>query len=190
MPRRKASNDQQDGQEICILMLPPARTAHKHEREHDLYETPPGAVPHVISQEPLKRKLTAAEKTQQKAIRAEHKMLATRHAAYLDALAEHGGDRVKALSEVMGIPEDAVRPQLLDLLAEVRRGLAVSPLGELLERNGLDLAARVNILRGHAYSDNPAASLKAVDLVNDMQGQTADSGSFESFLRTTKLMKG
>jgi hypothetical protein len=190
VPRRSAKNDQQDGQEIGILMLPPPKTSHKHEHREDPYESPPGAVPHVVSSAPLKRKLTAAEKKQQSELRAEHKMLATRHAAYLDALGENGGDRVKALSHVLGISEDDVRPQLLDLLAEVRRGLAVSPLGELLERNGLDLAARVNILRGHAYSDNPAASLKAVDLVQEMQGQTSDTGSFENYLRLAKISKG
>ena len=79
---------------------------------------------------------------------------------------------------------------MLDLLAEVRRGMGVSPLGDLLERRGLGLAARVNILGKHAYSDNPAASLKAIDMIGDMAGQTANEGSFESFLRLAKSQKG
>ena len=190
MPRRKASNDQQDGQEIGILMLPPARTAHKHEREHDLYETPPGAVPHVVSSEPIKRKLTPNEKEQQKLLKREHKALAARHERYLYSLAENNGNRELALAEVFNLSVEEVRPQIVDLLAEVRRGLGVSPLGELLEENGLDLRARIALLRQHAYSEIPAASLKAIDLVQELQGQTSDSGSFENYLRLSKLSKG
>lgn len=190
-PRRKANNDQQEGQDLSILMLPSARASHKHEHVRDVYETPPGAVPHqVVSSEPLKRKLSAAEKAQQVELRKEHKHLATRHARYLDLLAEHGGNREAALAELYGMTREEVRPQLLDLVADVRRGLAVSPLGDLLEQHGLDLSARVNLLSRHAYSDNPAASLKSIDMVNELSGQVNDGGSFESFLRLAKLSKG
>lgn len=191
MPRRRQAEEPVLSND-AILMLPPARTSHKG-REHDVdpYASPAGAVPHqVIKSESVKRKMTAEEKAAQIEIRKEHKMLAARHDRYLDALIEFKGDRELALADVFGLTPDEVRPQVLDLVAEVRRGLAVSPLGELLERRGLDLAGRVNILSRHAYSDNPAASLKAVDLAAEMAGQTANEGSFESFLRTAKLMKG
>lgn len=192
MPRRSAKNDNPDllNDGPPLMMLPPARTAHKHEREVNAYESPPGAVPHIIKSEPLKRKLTDAEKAAQIETRKEHKFLATRHARYLDLLIEHKGDRELALAVIFDKSADDVRVELLDLLAEVRRGLAVSPLGELLERGGLDLAGRVNILTKHAYSDNPAASLKAIDLASEMAGTTANEGSFESFLRISKAAKG
>lgn len=190
VPRRKVENDVLLG-DLPIQMLPAVRTSTHKERDHDAYESPPGAVPHkIVSQQPLKRKLTAEEKAQQIETRKEHKMLAARHARYLNALIEFKGDRELALADVLGISPEEVRPQLLDLLAEVRRGVGVSPLGELLEQQGLGIAGQVNILARHAYSDNPAASLKAIDMIGERQGQTANEGSFESFLRTAKMMKG
>lgn len=189
MPRRKRVEEPILNGD-AILMLPPVRTVSKHEHREDPYESPAGAVPQVIRVEPLRRKLTEAEKQQQVATRKEHKMLATRHARYLDALIEFKGDREQALGDVFGLTPDEVRPQLLDLLAEVRRGLAVSPLGTLLEQQGLDLQGRVNVLARHAYSDNPAASLKSIDMINELAGQGANEGSFEAYLRLAKLSKG
>lgn len=191
MPRRSTKNDNPDlSNDVPLMMLPPARISHKRDHQEDPYESPPGAVPHVLQSVPLKRKLTDAEKTAQIETRKEHKFLATRHARYLDLMIEHKGDRELALADIFEISPADARVQLLDLLAEVRRGLAVSPLGELLERGGLDLAGRVNILTKHAYSDNPAASLKAIDLASEMAGTTANEGSFESFLRISKAAKG
>lgn len=188
MPRRKKHEEPilNDG---ALLMLPAPRPSHKREHEHDLYESPPGAVPHVTAQAPVKRKLTGPEKEQQLATRKEHRMLAARHARYLDLLIETQNNKALALAKIFGISEAEVEPQLLDLLAEVRRGLAVSPLGELLELHGIGVAGRVNLLAKHAYSDNPAASLKAIDMISEAAGQTANEGSYESFLRTAKMMK-
>lgn len=190
MPRRKVARDQGDA--IPILMLPPAKSTHRHARDHDAYEVPPGAVPtQVIATEPLGRKLTAEERKDQHLVQQEHQRLEARYERYLDLLGAAGGNRAAALAEIFGLPIDEVYPQMPALLAAVREGLRTGALGDALEQNALGVNERVRILRHHAYNlENPAASLKAVDMAHEMQGQTSDGGSFEHFIRAAKLQKG
>jgi hypothetical protein len=118
------------------------------------------------------------------------KVRAERHTRYLDALVEFAGDQEQALADVYGLTVEQVRPQRLELLADVRTGIGSTDLGEILERNALDLTARVNLLRRHAYSNTPAASLKALDMIADLDDDRSDHGSFEAYLRMVKSQKG
>ncbi len=187
MPRRKAvGTEQLLNQEPPLLALPSPRIAHKHEHEIDPYESPPGAVPVILSEKPLKRKQTAEDVATRKAARMEARALATRYERYLDLMAQSGGDRDQALASVFNVSIEEAQERRLELHAEVRRGLGSTTLAEILEKNDLSLVARANILRKHAYSDIPAASLKAIDMVQELEGDRSDVGSFEAYLRVVK----
>ena len=177
-----------------MLMLPPVRTAHnKHDREVDAYKTLVGAVPghvaneKVIRQNPIERDLTEAERAQQLRLRNEAAEKGQRYNAWLDALIEHGGDKIKALAHVYVIEPSEARIRQYELEAHVREGMGASDVGELLDRNNISTAAQARILSNHAYSNNPAASLSAIKIIQEMQGDVTEVGSFESFLRLSKL---
>lgn len=177
-------------------MLPAPRTSHKHERDRDAYASPPGAVPgqasneRITRSEPLKRELTDTEKQQQLAIRTEAKTRAERYDKWLDALISLGGDKIKALQFVYEIGESDARARQYELEIDVRLGMAQSDIGELLDKNNISTAAQAKILGKWSYSDNPAASINAIKLVQEMQGDTKEVGSFESFLRLSKAQSG
>jgi hypothetical protein len=173
-----------------ILALPsPRKKGHGHDA--DPYETLPGAVVmHQTTVKPLARKPTKEDAVSRAAAQHDMKVRAERHTRYLDALVEFAGDQEQALADVYGLTVEQVRPQRLELLADVRTGIGSTDLGEILERNALDLTARVNLLRRHAYSNTPAASLKALDMIADLDDDRSDHGSFESYLRMVKSQKG
>jgi hypothetical protein len=193
MPRKSPRGKEQLEEPTPMLMLPPVRTAHKHDREVDAYKTLVGAVPghvaneKVIRQNPIERDLTEAERAQQLRLRNEAAEKGQRYNAWLDALIEHGGDKITALAQVYGIEPSEARIRQYELEAHVREGMGASDVGELLDRNNISTAAQARILSNHAYSDNPAASLSAIKIIQEMQGDTNDVGSFESFLRLSKL---
>lgn len=170
------------------LMLPAPRPS-RHTPE-DPYESLPGAVPTSVTTEPIKREMTGTDIKLRKQAQLDAKVRGARYDRYLDAMTEHDGDQEKALADVYNLPVEQVRLQRAELHADVRLGMASSSLGEALEQNDLALAARVTLLRKHAYSPHPGASLKAIDMANAMEGGTSDLGSFESFLRTVKAQKG
>lgn len=188
MPRRKTVSEEQL---VEPLMLPPPRvTKHGHGHDVDPYQSLPGAVAVHTTIEPIKRKMTAGDIEARKTAQLEVKARGERYARYLDALAEHGGDQEQALAEVYGLSVEQVRPRRLELQMDVRSGLGATSLSDVLEQNDLALVARANLLRKHAYSANPAASLKALDMIGELEGERADVGSFESYLRLAKSSKG
>lgn len=189
MPRRKPQGDDQLLNPIPPLMLQAPRPHKRGDHDIDPYESPPGAVPVTLSAVPLKRAMTQEDIATRKMARLEAKALATRYEHYLDLMLQSGGDRAQALADVFDLPIEEVRVRLLELHAEVRRGLGSTTLAETLEKSDLSLAARVSLLRKHAYSDIPAASLKALDMVQDLEGNRSDNGSFESFLRVAKAQR-
>jgi hypothetical protein len=199
MPRKKPVGPEHL-LEAPPLMLPPVRT-HKHEREADAYEQPPGSVPvtgrvtreRIVRQEPLKRSLTKEEKAQRSQITQEQKFLADRYHRYLDLMAEFSGRmdyREQALAVLFDITPQEAGQHLFDLIAEVHRGRGSSDVTRTLERNDLDRTARISVARKWVYSDNPAASINALKLLEDWDGSTDQTGTFEQFLRTHKLSKG
>lgn len=179
------------------LMLPPVRTTgHKHTGEKDPYTTAPGSVPGRVSNEkivkraPIERELTEAERAQQLVLRNEAQALGDRYNAWLDALIANGGHKVLALCEVFGIEEDEARIRQYELETEVRRGQGASEVGELLERNDLGVAAQLRVLRQWTYSPNAAASINALKIVSELAGEQREAGSFEQFLRLSKMQTG
>lgn len=189
MSRRKPHGEDQALNPILqdgpILALPAPRIGHKREHEPDAYESPPGAVL-TQHQGPIKRKLTAADRKHRREAQAEQQMRANRYDRYLDLVREYAGDREAALAAVYGLTKEAARAQLRELLTDVQSGRATSSVSQTLENYDLSLTARANLLRTHAYSDNPAASLKAVQLAGELEGNRADLGSFEDYLRISR----
>jgi len=194
MPRRRPiGDDQLIDVEAPPLMLPSPRPTHRHEHEVDPYQSPPGAVPVRLRSEstsPLKRKMTKADLEARNAARKERAMKAERYARYLEELTDQNGNQEQALAIIFGLQIEEVRLRRLELHAEVRSGLGSTTLADVLERNDLGQVARANLLRKHAYSAIPAASLKALDMVADLDGEHSGLGSFEDFLRLAKSSKG
>lgn len=188
MPRRKVQPEEPFLEPVLALPRPKA----KHEHEVDAYETLPSAVVTVkpsktsTSTRPLDRKLTPAEIQAQKQAKLAQKELEQRHNFYLDTLYANGGDTDAALAIVFNITPEEAHVRRFELQTEVRRGLGSSSLAEELERNDLSLKARVGLLRKQAYSGVPAAVLKSIDMIGEMEGNRSGDGNFESFLRLAK----
>ena len=195
MPRRKPQSEEQT--ENPVLMLPTPRVVHHREHEVDAYQAPAGAVPVTaratnVSETTKRtgRKMTKADRQQRDAALSEQRERADRYDAYLDAMADTGLDEVKALARVYELTEDAARLQIDRLRHDVRLGIGSSSVAHQLERNDLNEVAQIRRLRGHVYSDNPAASLKALDMVREMTGTRGELGSFEQYLKLAKAQKG
>lgn len=188
--RKKAISDEQLIEPVLVPAVRTSRGGHAHDL--DPYAPPPGAVPGrskelaTTAAVPIKRKMTKEDIAARDEARRVMKMRAARYERYLDALVEFGGDQEQALADVYGLPREEVRLRRVELHADVKSGIGSSELSEVLERNDLALASRVAVLRKHAFSANPAASLKALDMVSEMEGTRGDVGSFESYLRLAK----
>lgn len=191
MPRRVKPQDESPFEPTGLLMLPPARKHGTHEHKEDPYEVLPGAVPPMeTTRQPLKRKQSAGDVLTRKRLRAEQKALGARYNRYLEARADCGGDKIAALAVVFGLEIDEVAVRQDELHMEVMRGVASSSVAELLEANDLNLAARAKLYAKHAWSNVPAASLKALQEIGELEGERQDQGSFESFLRLAKNQRG
>lgn len=198
MPRRRANADP-PMDESTMLALPPPRVvthAHKHEHERDPYESPPGAVPARVTnarttqQAPLKRRMTREDLSKREAAREDMRVRSNRYLRYLDLLRANGGDKISALAAIYSVSLEQAHERQYELHLDVRTGMGGTDLAGVLEANDLALTDRVALLRSHAYSDNPAASLKALDMAQDLEGSGGGQGSFESFLRLIKTQKG
>jgi hypothetical protein len=190
MPRRNKPLDEPLMEPI--LALPPAR--HKHEHEVDPYQAPAGAVPTITvkpeklrrSDKALDRAMTGDEKRSRALAQREAKELGERYDTYIDHLGKCAGDQTEALALTFGLSVEEAYLRRFELHADVCRGMGSSSLGNLLEKHDLGLAARVARYRAHVFSPNPAASLKALQEINEMEGSRSDQGSFESFVRLAK----
>jgi hypothetical protein len=150
------------------------RHGHHQELIDPLVPLPGGVlIKHVKEQRPPRRgpgEASAAKRVYQE---------------YLRALARHGGNEVNAISEVLSIPIAEVEDRRLELHEQILEEAGTGrSLQNILKEQDLTKEARIRILRGHAYSDNPAASLKALQLVDELdQTRVADVNSYESYLR-------
>ena len=194
MPRKKPVGDDQilnPTPPPPVLAITGARTLHRRERHEDAYEAPPGAViVHPPTVEPVKRRETRADAALRNTMQAEQAARVARYDRYLDALARTGGDENAALCEAYDLTLEGVALQRDALLDDVRQGIGSSSIASELERNDLSDRARLRLLRAHAYSANPAASLKALDMIGEQAGSRSDIGSFEQTLRLAKLAGG
>ena len=190
MPRRKPVGDDQLLNSEVVLALPPVRVPHKHEREIDAYQAPPGSVAspvenvRVLETWPAKGNALARAEA-----REEMRMLDARYRAYLQLLVENGLDRIAALARVFDLSIEEARNREYELHLEVRRGIGATEVGKVLEDHDLGLHERAALMRKWAYSDNPAASLKSIDMAQSLEGDGQHIGSFESFLRLAKIQR-
>lgn len=194
MPRRKSKGDDQVLEPTAMLMLPAPRIPkHGKEHEQDPYKTLVGAVPghvsneKIVGEKPISRDLTADEKQQQMALRVDAAEKGARYNAWLDALIQHGGDKIAALCTVYSIEQGEARIRQYELEAHVKEGMGATDVGEALDRNNLGIAAQARVLGYWAFSENPAAAINAIKVAQEMRGDTNEVGSFESFLRLSKL---
>ena len=198
MPRKKPRGEEQTLEAPVLMLPPPTRIPpHRaHERAVDPYETPAGAVPGKVSnarttgRKPLERKLNAEEQHQQLALQEETRVKRERYEQWLDALIEHGGDRVEALVQMTSLSAAEVRTRMSELVAYMHEGRGASEITEILEQNDLDVVARARVLRKWLYSDNAAASLNSIKLLQENDGAGGEVGSFESYMRMAKLQSG
>ncbi len=105
---------------------------------------------------------------------------------YLDTLTACNGRRAEALSRVLGISIEAATREEHILHARMMDSLPQNAtLSEMLKVYDLSREARLVVLRQHVYSPLPAASLKALDMLNELDANTgADTtGSYESYVR-------
>jgi hypothetical protein len=189
--RKPRGDDQMTSNEIMALPVP--QPVKHREHEVDPYAPAPGAIPgkvtKVVTEAPMRltRKMTKDDIQTRDEVRREMKMRETRYKKYLDSLITYGGDQERALADIYGISLEEARARRLELQADVRTGFGNTELADQLEANDVALAARINLLRMHAYSANPAASLKSLDMLSELEGQRSDMGTFESFLRIVKM---
>ena len=195
MPRRKPVSENQT-LEPNVLALPAPRVipSHKHEHKVDAYQTPPGAVPGKVSnititQGPPTRALTKEDEQKRELARADRRMRTVRCRRYMDEMARVGGNQVMALATVFNISIEEAAERQIELHDDVMSGLVHTDVGELLKQHSLDQASRAYILSRHMWSDNPAASLKAADMANEMEGDRGETGSFEQYLRLSKAQQ-
>lgn len=192
MPRRVPLGADQEMSNEAVLALPPVRVVHKHERERDAYETPPGAIPAKVGNvvvESRPGKATKENLAERDEVRREMRMLGARYRAYLQLLAASGLDRISALAEVFNVSIEEAREHEYELHIEVRRGIGATEVGKVLEDHDLGIHERAALMRKWAYSENPAASLKSIDMAQSLEGDSAHVGSFESFLRLSKIQR-
>jgi hypothetical protein len=165
--------------ETAPLAIPAPRKEHEH--RVDPYRSLPGAMP---GPDQPKRRPGRPRKDDVEAIaRREQQTKLARYDRYIDAVIALSGDQVTALATVFGIEVGEADQRFEELLADVQNGIPSSTVSEMLQRRDLSKAARLTILRKHAYSNNPAASLKALDMLKDIDGAGPDVGSYESFVR-------
>lgn len=141
------------------------------------YAPIPGGVKMVQEQRPPKRK--SGELQAAKSI----------YKDYVQSLLKYQGNEVFAIADVLGITREEAEERKHELHARLCEPVSSNrSLVTILNEMDLSKEARLAILRHHAYSDIPAASLKAIDAINAMDhGRTQDVTSYEAYLRN--LMK-
>lgn len=160
----------------------PALPVH-HEREHrvDPYRMLPGAVPPEDA--PKRRRGRKKNEDKIAEARAHARWRMERYDRYLDALSDMHGDTIGALAIVYQVPLEVAEQKRSELLADVQTGLATASFAEQLVRLDLDRNARLAMLRKHVYARNPAQSLKAIEMVSELDSKSPDVGSYEHYVR-------
>lgn len=184
VPRRSRVTDGDAAQIERPMSLAIATPSHRHDQ--DPFQLAAGAVPRETKVEPLKRKLSKKEEAERTRLAQQHEAAVELYEMWIETLARKHGDKDEALAEIFNLPVEQIPARRKELLGLVRIGRAQSPVAHLLEKADLDQASRIALLRKQAYSDNPAASLKALDMVEQIVGSKGERGSFEDFLAIIK----
>lgn len=170
MPRKRSIQQDLDDATLPIV---PGRKPSK-QTLLDPQSALPGAMKRVGP------KLAATEREQAK---SDPKHLRQRFSLYCKQLTLHMGDPVPALAMVFEISLDEAQERQAELHHEIMRAVNNMSQKELFEMNGISKSHRTMVLKDMMYSDMPAARLKAVDMLNDMDGSGKSSGeTWESWV--------
>jgi hypothetical protein len=94
------------------------------------------------------------------------KDLATVYARNLIAF---DGDVIRALAATFGVSEDEATARMRELHERARgASRATTSIGEMFERHDVTSEVRIAKLREMMFSPQPAAALKAIDVLNDL----------------------
>jgi hypothetical protein len=109
---------------------------------------------------------------------------------YLQNLVRFSGDGVQALASTLGISLEKAEEGFPELHAGIIKNVAPRSIAEVLKENDLHKDVRIQILKSHAFGQVPAASLKALDMINQMDSvRSQDDSSYESYVRAVQEKK-
>lgn len=166
---RKPKDGTDDGEHVVIQFGPRARHQEATGTLMDPKLPLPGPIKRVAGQRPQKQQRVAVK---------------DRYDTYLRLLRQYNGDPVPALAAVFGITEEEAQENATVLHKELVKGTDVDrPMDELLTSLDLTQPAVLGVIRRHLYSDHPAASLKAADMIRDMWGDSNVGESIEDLVR-------
>lgn len=169
MPRKKSEADLLD--DATISIVPGRKSKPTRGKLLDPQAPLPGALKRVG---PLAEKEDT--KQQKLVIKADQKILRAKFDQYCRELTKSYGDPVPALAIVFDISEDEARERQVELHDEITRAVNSLSTKDLLDMSGLSKPYRIMKLKLAMNSDNPAAMLKAIDMLNDMDGASKTSG--------------
>ena len=92
-------------------------------------------------------------------------------ARYAQLLVKHKGDPVPAIAELRGLSESDVASDLPRLREELHTRAAGTDLSTLLEKHDVSLVNQIAVLRNWMYDNHAAPSLKAVELLREIEGK-------------------
>lgn len=169
MARPRKPKDPSDGEDVVIQFGPRAR----HEAVTGTLMDPklplPGPIKRVAGQRPTRNQRVAVK---------------DRYDAYLRLLRQFHGDPIPALAAIFDLTEEEATEQQVALHKTLVAGTDVDrPMDELLTSLDLTQPAVLGVIRKHLYSDHPAASLKAADMIRDMWGDSNVGESIEDLVR-------
>lgn len=106
---------------------------------------------------------------------ADPKHLRERYNQYTRALVESNGNPVPALAIVFQISEHEALQRQVALHDELTASMQGMTTAQIFKANDLDKNARIMLLREKVFSGIPAVSLKALDMINDLDSTSSSS---------------
>jgi hypothetical protein len=186
MPRqRKPDKVEISDEQILNLPVPVVPSHREHEHRVDPWQSLPGAMPDPNPSKPKKQRKDEVEQQ----IRERGKMRLKRYDRFLDDLAACAGNEVHALAMTYSVSQEEARERYNELMEDVQAGVATSSISDDLHRYHAGKAARARVISRWLYSNNPAASLKAADMANELDSGGPDLGSFEQYARNAASRK-
>ncbi len=96
---------------------------------------------------------------------------------YSRALIAHGGDPIPALAQAFELPEAEVAPRMVELHERI------------VERYDVTQHVQIAMLRQHLFAPDPKVSLKAIEMLREMDATSKSKrigSSFEKFMFTAR----
>lgn len=163
---RKAT-PQQELDEATLAIVPGRKSRGPKQKLIDPQAPLPGA---------MKRVGPRPEPSAKEIKEADPKHLREKFDLYCRLLAEHYGEPVPALAAVFGISLEEAAERQAELHNEITRATSAMTQRDLFSMLNISKEHRTARLKTMMYCDNPAVSLKAMDMLNDMDGNAKSSG--------------